>query len=190
MVPLQLHPENVSLVQQKIEPRRFRAVAEIDNSLRDKMRLLIAGTEPWPLFLYGPAGCGKTRAALCVIDLVGTSCIYYTLPQFAELLIRSQQGRLEWSNEGRGGLLHPENLWAKISTAPLTVLDEIGCKERVSDHQYQIVKNFLDEREYKPAIFISNLAPEAVGKLFDDRVLSRLCAGTVFHLQGSDRRIA
>ncbi len=104
--------------------------------------------------------------------------------------IQSQQGRLEWSHEGRGGTLWPERFWARLAAAPLVVLDELGCRERASDAHYEAVKTAIDERQGKPLVAITNLAIDQIATLYDDRISSRLAAGTVLTLGCGDRRIA
>lgn len=156
--------------------------------LRQEIRKLVAGESPWPLLLDGKVGTGKTCAALCLLDYAGGE--YYTVAGLCSTLIQSQQGRLEWSHEGRGGTLWPEKLWAKLAAAPLVVLDELGCRDKPTDAHYEAVKTLIDERHGKPFVVISNLTLDRIEALYDDRVSSRLAAGTVFTLSGQDRRIA
>lgn len=106
-----------------------------------------------------------------------------------ETLIQSQQGRLQWEGIGHGGTIWPEKFWEKVATAPLVVLDEIGCREKVSDANYEAVRRCIDERYSKPFVCISNLELADVSRLYDARVVSRLAAGTVVSVEGSDRRI-
>jgi DNA replication protein DnaC len=172
---------------QRQAPRIVRTLAEIDPNLRQAIRQLVAGELAWPLFLCGPCGVGKTCAALCLLDHAGGE--YHTVRGLCDLLIQAQQGRLEWSREGRGGILWPEKLWARLAGAPLVVLDELGGRERVSDHHYEAVKTLVDERHGKPFVVLSNLPLSAIAGLYDDRLFSRLGAGTVVALEGEDRRI-
>lgn len=164
-----------------------RNVTGIDAELRKVIRDLVSGEAPWPLVLYGPAGTGKTCAALCLLDYAGG--IYFTVSDLCNKLIQSQQGRLEWTHEGRGGVVWPDAFWHKIGTARLAVLDELGCREKVSDAHYEAVKQFVDERAFKPFVAITNLSLQQLGATYDDRILSRLAAGTKVQLGGPDRRI-
>src|SRR5437868_6300640 len=63
----------------KILPSVQRSADLIDKDLRATINRLINGNEPWPLFLHGPAGTGKTAAALCLMDFAGGR--YFTLPE-------------------------------------------------------------------------------------------------------------
>jgi hypothetical protein len=168
-------------------PRVPRSIAEIEDGLRLKIRGLVAGELPWPLFLEGAVGTGKTCAALCLLDLAGGE--YHTVSGLCNLIIQSQQGRLEWVHECRGGTIWPHQVWSKIASAPLAVLDEMGCREKASDAHYENVKNFIEERMWKPLIVISNLPLEQVAAIYDDRIYSRLASGTVVRLEGKDRRV-
>jgi DNA replication protein DnaC len=140
------------------------------------------------MFLHGPPGTGKTCAALCLLDFAGGE--YYTVSGLHDLLIRAQHGRLEWSRCGHGGTIWPETIWAKLARAPLVVLDELGCRERVSDAHYETVKRCIDERHNRAFIVISNLTLADVASVYDNRIFSRLGAGTVLELAGKDRRLA
>jgi hypothetical protein len=142
---------------------------------------------PWPLFLCGLAGTGKTCAALCLLDYSGGE--YHTVSGLCDLVIRAQQGRLEWFSGGYGGKVWPEKLWESLANTPLLVLDELGTREKVSDQHYEVVKNCIDKRHGKPLVVISNLELDRVAAIYDDRISSRLVAGTVFEFTGKDRRL-
>jgi hypothetical protein len=176
----------------KIKPEIFRTIAGIDQDIRDKMRGLIAGELPWPLFMTGPAGTGKTCAALCLLDFAGG--IYRTVPGLCSELIQSQQGRLDYWEEQylpNGGKIWPEEFWRRISRVPLVVLDEIGTRKIVSDAHYEAVKEGIDRRQGRPFVAISNMTKIALTETYDDRIFSRLNCGTVIDFSGmADRRLA
>lgn len=142
------------------------------------------------MYLYGPAGCGKTCAALALLDHTVGKGLYYTVASLLAEYIQSQQGRLDWYREGRGGIIWPEQWWAQIYDAALVVLDELGCREHVSDAHYECVKRVIDERLGRPLILISNHDLQTIARIYDDRVFSRIASGTVFHLNGEDRRLS
>jgi hypothetical protein len=121
---------------------------------------------------------------LCLLDYAGGR--YWTAAGLCDTLIRAQSGRLQWSNGGYGGTHWPEDVWKSVGAAPLVVLDEIGSRTP-SDFAYETVKRVLDEREGRPLVVVSNLALEAITRLYDDRVASRLAAGTVVEVVGGSR---
>ncbi|HWB00774.1 MAG TPA: hypothetical protein VG713_19915 [Pirellulales bacterium] len=142
---------------------------------------LVSGRAPWPLYLHGPVGRGKTLAALCLCD-VARSAAYFTA-----------EGLCDTATELK---LRPDELrdfWETVAAKDLAVLDEIGLRGEPSDFAYTTLKRFLDARELcgqRRAIYISNLAPKNLAKLYDDRICSRLFCGSRFELHGSDRRFA
>jgi DNA replication protein DnaC len=153
------------------------------------MGSLVSGKLAWPLFLHGPAGTGKTCAALCLLDCAGG--LYFTEATLCDDLDRARNGRLEWHHEGRGGTKWPEHFWADVARAPLVVLDEIALRNQVSDARYEATKRLIDERFGKPLVIISNCPLGGLAKLYDDRIVSRLGAGTMVNLKDEkDQRIA
>jgi hypothetical protein len=102
-------------------------------------------------------------------------------------LIRAQRGDLASST---GSTVFPETIWTRLQDAPLVVLDEPGCRTQVNDFHYETVKRVIDCRYGLPLIVISNHGLDEIARLYDDRVASRLAAGTVVKLEGADRRLA
>lgn len=174
---------------------KVRSVEQIEPALRAEIRRLVKGELPWPLVLLGPPGLGKSCAALTLLDHAGG--FYYTAEDLAREMIVSQHGRLRTPN---GMQVHPEQLWLELGRARLVVIDDLGigatsrggmngAAVSVSDHHYGCVKKVLDVREALPLVVIANLDLDQLASLYDARVSSRLAAGTVFSLQGPDRRL-
>ena len=156
----------------------------IEPALRGTIQDLTNGLRPWPLLLLGEAGSGKTCAALCMIDVFGGW--YTSLPELCDLLITAQKGELAYSS---GHRRFTEDVWSAWRNAHLVVLDEIGARDKVSDHHYETLKWAMDRREGQPAVFISNHEKlSELGHLYDDRIASRLSSGTPVWLKG-DRRV-
>lgn len=164
-----------------------RSLDRIDPQLRAKIGKLADGSAPWPLFLHGKAGAGKTCAALCLLDHAGGR--YFTAADLCQTLADIKCERLEWDHEGRGGTLTMERFWGQQQSAPLVVIDELGTRDKVSDHQYESIKQMLDVRYAKPLICISNLEPATIERVYDDRIFSRMMAGTIIDLADVDRRL-
>ena len=170
-------------------PRQERSIAGIDAKLRAVIRKCVAGESKWPLVICGSPGTGKSCAALCLADHCRGS-EYFALPFLCRLLIRAQQAGLDWCNEGRGGVWREHDIWRMIDEAPLVVLDEIGCRDRVSDAHYEVIKEVIDGRAFKPFVAVSNLSLAELGQVYDGRIVSRLGAGTIQEMTGPDRRLA
>jgi hypothetical protein len=156
-----------------------REMAEVDNALVDTFRRLAEGRAPWPLYLFGLAGSGKTSAALALADIT-RSAAYWTVEGLCSAVLESNPAEMNAA-------------WEAIESKDLAVLDELGARERIGDLHYSAVKRFADAREIhggRRAIYISNARPEQLVQLYDDRVISRLLCGTKFELTGRDRRVA
>lgn len=167
-------------------PHRKREIALIPDSVRATIRKLVSGEAPWPWFVFGPAGTGKTCAALCLLDHATGK--YYTATEWSDLLNRAREGRVSSVDADRCPLF-PEDLWKEVARAPLVVIDELGSRQQTSDHQYDAVKRILDDRWGKPTVYLSNLTLASVAQVYDDRLADRLAEGTVTHLDGESRRI-
>lgn len=153
--------------------------------LRDPLRMALKdcweSRSPWPLFVWGQAGSGKSFAGQLLAEEAGGS-IYVELGELCEMLSDAGFGRLG-DRTARG-------LWEDWVRANVAVLDEIGTRREVSDHHYDTLKKAMDYRlrEELPTMFVSNLSPEELARLYDERIASRLCSGTVLETVG-DRRM-
>jgi len=173
--------------RQKFRPEIERSIGLIDPPIRQAIRGLVNGELPWPLLLNGPAGVGKTCAALCLVDHCPFSR-YWRLSQLCEILIQANQGKYSVDSPTGGVDVYPVHIWDWIIESPLVVIDEVGCRDRAGDFVYETFWRVLDERHRRPLVCLSNLSIEGIEKIFDDRVASRLSAGTVIRLEGKDRR--
>lgn len=163
-----------------------RSIGKIDESLRQVLRGLIAGERPWPLLIHGAAGRGKTCAALCLLDYAGGD--YWTAADLCETLLLSRDGKYSLRGDQGPVAIYPRQFWGILKARPLVVIDEIGLRENATDYQYETLQRALDARHTKPAVYISNLKPDALRMVYDDRIASRMTCGTVVEVVGDDRR--
>jgi len=168
-------------------PGMRRSLAVIEPALREAIRALVSAQAPWPLFLYGRTGTGKTCAALCLLDHSGGE--YWTAARLTDDLNSALFGRLVCRGESGSSNVWPEQIWDRIKRTPLMVLDELGQRDKVSGAHYDVVKRVLDERQDRPLLVLSNLDIKGIDTLYDERVSSRLGAGTIVQLRGRDRRV-
>jgi len=164
----------------RVRPDVERHLAGVDDGLRVVLRELTAGKSAWPLFLHGPVGVGKTRAALVVCDLAEFAR-YWTVSNVLDLMADSEK-EPPWTRS-----------WGRPGMPSVAILDELGTRDTHADArgrwEYDAVKHFLDWRDNRPAIYISNHTLGTLEKLYDKRIASRLGAGTQHFLDGPDRRI-
>jgi hypothetical protein len=170
-------------------PALPRRLCDVDPQLAETFAALCAGQRPWPMFLYGDVGTGKTLAALSFLDVAHGSR-YATLESACD---DNMAGRAWWREERDDERTMPFSNVPEIPEGFHTpiVLDELGERSKVGDLAYTTLKGILDWREFhhsRVAIYISNLAPSALAELFDSRIVSRLTCGTVYKLAGKDRR--
>lgn len=203
-VPKEAMPEfdgrmalGTKLPRVELMPAKYRRLTEVDSRLLEVFHQLVSGKAKWPLYLYGNAGGGKTCAALALSDVVRWPS-YDTVEGLATALVNGDEvgsyrsldrfcehwptwDRLDSIRKGEGG-------WKP----GLAILDELGTRQKTTDLHYQALKTFCDDREncfFRVAVYISNLEPEAIARVYDDRVASRVLCGTWFKLGGQDRRM-
>ena len=174
-------PVALSLIppRRRLLPRFERSLRLVDDKLLAVFRRLILGEASWPLYLRGPAGCGKTAATLALCDCV-ENAVYVTVDDLADSIMSQSP-------------VETREMWDDIAEADLVVLDELGTRRNINDLAYRVTSKFCDLREQhgrRRAIYISNLDTASLHGLFDDRVLSRVSCGEKFHLVADDRRRA
>lgn len=156
-----------------------RSLQAVDPTLLRMLTNLAEGRAAWPLLIYGDCGTGKTSAALALADITETAS-YHTAEGLASFVMSRSGDESEAEFERIGG-------------KHLAILDELGTRINVKDLAYGVVKRFTDVRELEArrvAIYISNLTPDELVKLYDQRIYSRITCGTIFELTGTDRREA
>lgn len=147
----------------------------IKPSLLDRLRNAAAGGERWPLYIYGDTGTGKTYAVIWLLNQVPTSA-YLSNDTLREEAYR------------------PESLvWHIARDWTLVAVDEVGTVSEAEDkykwsRERDAVKRLADIRDGMPTIWLSNKPATDIAGLYGPRIHSRICSGTVLHLDGPDRR--
>lgn len=182
-----------------------RSIAQIDESLRAKLRSLIGGHLPWPLYMWGESGLGKTSAALCILDHCGKDSNRGTCsPEIVEWMagfidirtiagvrINCDKGKIWWASDERTETTSWSTLMKVIERQPVTVLDEIGVGREAADFKLDTLIEVLDRRAnrpVKPFIVTGNVPPSQIAEIYDDRVADRILCGTVAKMEGTTRR--
>lgn len=162
--------------RRRIQTNRPRDIRKVEPGLLRVFDQLAFGELPWPLFLCGPTGAGKTSAALCFIDRVA-SARFTTCDELATTIMLDPEAA--------------EREFGRIEESDMVVVDEIAAKDKVGDLHYGLVKRVLDIREndcHRKGIYISNVMPERISAIYDDRVASRMTCGTIAFLDSKDGR--
>lgn len=145
------------------------------------------------LFLFGPAGCGKSHAAACLMfkemrTKDPSSFKEYVWSNVPRLLFALRQTYI--SSEKR---FEEALILQKLTTARLVCLDDFGA-EKTTDWSLQTLYLIINERyENKRATIItSNLSLDEIAeRLGDDRLSSRIAGMCeVIEIKGKDRRVS
>ena len=158
--------------------------------LSKTMRSCIQGETPWPLFVFGPPGVGKTSGALYLLDRAAGATEYFPLGDLVERVANAKLGRLQMHGMNTSYRITTTDLWQEWAERDACVLDEIGMRDAPSDHECETLKMAIERRYAKPLVVVSNHAPQDLCKIYDDRIMSRLCEGTILLVEGKDRRLA
>ncbi len=189
----------------RARPEFSREPHLVKPALDECLKALACGKAPWPLYLHGPAGGGKTAAALCLLDHCGPAVAsgkrapeahdpfagYWDARKSAALKVAADEERLWWSRDGLGGTTSWGDLLRAVRQAPLVVFDEAGAA--ANEFAASMLLEAVDQRDghpVRPFVFVSNHRPADLCRLLDDRLCSRVLCGTVFHLDAPDRRRA
>jgi DNA replication protein DnaC len=172
--------------------------SQLEPDLAQAMRLAWA-RRVWPLYLHGPPGVGKTFAAAAVFRACAASVTdeaaprprWWLWPSFCDALARvrtAREGQVEqYEASGRVTYLTEPAIWRRVASASLIVIDDIGTRT-ANDLRMEAMWRVLECRQRRPTILTSNLDQAAIARVFDERILSRLFAGTAIDLRGCDRR--
>lgn len=142
--------------------------------------------------MFGPTGRGKTEAAAAIYCGWSRNPIWRDTSAILDTIVdcrRSQSGCLI---QDRGGVV--VEVWErtekeKFANASLAVLDDVGVRD-ATPAAYKILLDLVNSRKQKTTIYTSNLSPADLQRLYDARIVSRMCSGTCIQFSGPDRRMA
>jgi DNA replication protein DnaC len=162
-----------------------RTVDQISPVILDALMQVFNGSNPWPLFITGSVGIGKSCAAMAMIDHLQVSRRYSKSNDFVSDTMKASRGELV-----RGSFTHSSESFSKDwAEASITCIDEMGSREKVADWPRDIIQDLIDARGRRPSIWISNLALDDLALIYGNRIVSRLSEGTQITMTGTDRRL-
>ena len=127
----------------------------------------------WPLYIYGNPGSGKT----CIAALIYEA--FTRRPMWS----RADDFLLEYVDRGDGR----KALQAKVEGTPCLFLDDLGVRPPTPP-MLQAIFDVLEMRKGRPVVIVSNHDLRKLSEIYDERIVSRLSAGTVLEIRGQDRR--
>ena len=169
-------------------PELDRCAELVPPPLAEAIRQCGTGESAWPLYVHGSVGAGKTRAALFACDWCEGGTAYWELEDLCDTLIDAGKGNY-WLLCEHSHRVTVRDIWSEWRSMSLVVLDEIGTRTAATDFRFETLKRCLDGRGDRPAIYLSNIDVDRMRRVYDDRIASRLCAGTVVCLDGPDQRM-
>lgn len=149
----------------------------------------------WPLYLFGSPGHGKTCFAALVYASVGgygeSGSMWYgcrkVLGQLA--VSRSNQDAMveEFCRDGSFQQVDYWTAWNRIRSIGLAVFDDLGATP-LTETQSGMLCEILDARTGMPTIITGNLGKQAMSKIADGRLVSRVFSGTPIEFIAQDHR--
>jgi len=131
------------------------------------------------LFLFGPAGTGKTHLAVKIAqELEDTRFV-----KIPKLLLS-----LKANFDGQG--YENEQIIERLSKTPILILDDLGA-EKASEWVAETLYILIDDRygNMKPTVFTSNYSPSELAERLGDRIVSRIMEMCrVIEIKTSDKR--
>ncbi len=173
--------------KKRIRPEIHRDRSEVPQEVRRAIDSCCTGQSAWPLLLFGSTGVGKTCAGLALCDHAAGSSSFRDVDDLADVFGAVRNGK----RRAVAGLDCESiaDFDRAIRATQLMVIDELAIRGKVSDNQYQAIKRVLDVRQNRPLMLLSNLGPDEIADVYDDRIASRCSAGSLLEWNGPDRRL-
>lgn len=156
-------------------------------------RALLSRRREQGLLLWGGVGTGKTHAVAAIVRaavLQTRGEIRVERAVYDRLILDLRDCFKPGATKSELDVLRP------YLAADILWLDDLGASESLvgaaTDFQVRTVQTLLDDRmeQARPTFVTTNLSPENVRRVFDERIASRLQTFKIVELRGVDRRIA
>jgi DNA replication protein DnaC len=144
-----------------------------------------------PIYLFGSVGLGKSFAAAMVYaNWHGPSVTFLAYADLINLSIRAERdGAVSRTlQSGQAVDMTAGQWWKWLTDVGLLIVDEIGTG---MSHEWrrEMLWKVLEFRKGRPLLLTGNLSPGGLLDQFDARIQSRILAGAVIELVGSDKRL-
>lgn len=156
------------------DKKRARAILEKCLAFAEKVS---SAQETDNLFLYGPIGTGKTHLCSAIANYViqaGVSVVYLKTSRLLDII-----RECKFSQDKTGP--DQSHKMRSIYQAGLLIIDDLGT-ENSTDFVCEQLFLLLDERiNYRlPWIISTNLSPNEIGRLYEDRLSDRILGTSLF----------
>jgi DNA replication protein DnaC len=144
-----------------------------------------------PIYLFGSVGLGKSFAAAMVYARwLGPTVTFLPYADLINLSIRAERdGSISRIlGNGQSVDLTAPQWWKWLTDVGLLIVDEIGTG---MSHEWrrEMLWKVLEIRKGKPLLMTGNLSLGGLLEQFDARIQSRIVAGMVIELVGTDQRL-
>ena len=178
---------------EKLRPELPRAAGMVPLELSSAFTECRMGAKPWPLYVYGDVGTGKTRFALLVNDWYGGRFFDFAdlWAEYVTLCKGELRAEASIVSPLAGDALVSQGKWFDVLKASrLVILDDVGRrKDTEGGTARELLCRLLDVREGLPTICIGNLTPKEIESNYDARTASRMCGRSWVCVRGKDRRL-
>lgn len=173
-------------------PETFRH-ARLRGLPENLRRALLSRNRGQGLLVWGPVGTGKTHAVAAVVR----AAIVQTRGEIRVERVTYDRLILDLRDSFKpGGAKSELDVLRPYLAADIFWLDDLAASESLagaaSDFQTRTIQSLLNDRMERnlPTFCTSNLSPESLRRVFDERISSRLHSFKIIELRGADRRAA
>ncbi len=139
------------------------------------------------IILSGSSGVGKTRMAEAITN-------YFIKKDFVALFISSARLNQDFLNYHLASVEEKQNILEPLLTSDLLVIDDLGAEPKLKNVTNEYLLFLINSRNQKDklTIFTTNLTPEAILNIYDERIFSRMfdkSKSVPILVSGQDNRI-
>jgi DNA replication protein DnaC len=150
--------------------------------------LLALGNRQSPVILAGRVGVGKSTVAALVARSFMAWSWFACDDLLTTLMDCRQHGSVQrWDAQGYAVHTTEQQMLRRLEQIGILVLDDVGTRQ-LSEAQTEALRAVLDCRVRKPLLVTTNCTSEQLQASVGARNTSRLLAGAVVKIAGSDRR--